>query len=272
MLLDRIQYDLFRKLNRKFNVQFATFFCNSTAHFQHYYWRNMQLDLFSVAPSDRTIGRFATLSCWVYQAMDKLLGRILRDFPNATHVLCTGLSQQPWLETTKCTYRPVDFGNFLKFSGVHLPAEAIKPVMAEQFFLECGSEEAAQTAENRLRELSLENEPVMAVERQGTSLFTGCRITRAGVLDHQLRRGADLKTTRFGDYFHMVHSMRSGRHHPDGVLWVSTGAHSVVKEKVPLTSVAPTILTKFGVSAPAHMRGRKLLVQVMIPAPALKRG
>src|SRR5690606_31375970 len=49
-ILELMQYDLFRRLNRQFNVRFATLFCNSTAHFQHYYWRNMQPELFTVPP------------------------------------------------------------------------------------------------------------------------------------------------------------------------------------------------------------------------------
>jgi predicted AlkP superfamily phosphohydrolase/phosphomutase len=55
--------------------------------------------------------------------------------------------------------------------------------------------------------------------------------------------------------------MRSGRHHPDGVLWVRNGRHEVVSEKVPLTDIAPTILEHFGVECPAHMSGRPLHVE-----------
>jgi hypothetical protein len=50
MLLDRLQYDVFCSLNRRFGVRFATFFCNSTAHFQHYHWRNMEPERFAVPP------------------------------------------------------------------------------------------------------------------------------------------------------------------------------------------------------------------------------
>ena len=52
-LLDHIQYDLFRRLNRRHDVRFATFFCNSTAHYQHYYWRNMEPERFEIGPASR---------------------------------------------------------------------------------------------------------------------------------------------------------------------------------------------------------------------------
>ena len=260
ILLDRIQYDVFRKLNRKFKVRFATFFCNSTAHFQHYYWRNMQPDLFAVPPAESDHVSLASAILLGYQAMDALLGRMFRDYPGATLMLCTGLSQQPWLDTTKCTYRPVNFAEFLNYAGVSLPSEAIKPVMAEQFFLECGSADVAQKTQMRLEELRLDGEPLMSVQREGTSLFAGCSITRADVSDSRVRGAADAGTVRFGDFFHMVHSMRSGRHHPDGVFWVRTGKHAVVSQKVALTTIAPTILAKLGVKAPAHMSSAPLAV------------
>src|ERR1700686_143089 len=41
-LFDRIQYDVFRTYARAHAVRFASFFSNSTAHYQHLYWRNME--------------------------------------------------------------------------------------------------------------------------------------------------------------------------------------------------------------------------------------
>jgi hypothetical protein len=258
MLLDRVQYDLFRRLNRRFGVCFATFFCNSTAHFQHYHWRNMEPERFSTPPpaTDHLSLRDAILDG--YRAMDRLLGRFLRDYPDALLVLCTALSQQPWTDTTKCTFRPRHFDQLLQFARVKVPAAAIKPVMAEQFHVECPSSETAVVAEARFRELMVDGEPLMHVERSGAALFAGCRVNDPAALDRPVVRGSDGERQRFGDLFYMVHSMRSGRHHPDGVLWVRTGRHRVVAGKVPLTDIAPTVLQHFGVAQPPRLHGRPL--------------
>ena len=40
-ILDRLQWDMFRKIYQKERPALATFFLNSTAHYQHYFWRNM---------------------------------------------------------------------------------------------------------------------------------------------------------------------------------------------------------------------------------------
>jgi hypothetical protein len=256
MLLDRIQYDVFRCLNRRLGVRFATFFCNSTAHFQHYHWRNMEPERFPVPPPAGDHPSLRDAIPEGYRAMDRLLGRFLRDYPDAVLVLCTALSQQPWVETTKCTFRPRQFEAFLEFAGVGVGA-AVKPVMAEQFHVECPSAEEAARTETRFRELAVGGEPLMTVKREGTGVFAGCRINDPAVVDRPVTR-PDGARRRFDDLFYMIHTMRSGRHHPDGVLWFRTGRHRVAPEKVPLTDVAPTVLAHFGVAAPAHMRGRPL--------------
>jgi hypothetical protein len=257
-LLDRMQYDVFRHLNKRFDVRFATFFCNSTAHFQHYYWRNMQPEQFEVPPPSSDHPSLKDAIPFGYRAMDRLLGRFIADYSDALLILCTALSQQTWSDTTKCTFRPRQFETFLEFARVRVDGTSIKPVMAEQFHVECFSPEEAEQTESRFRDLFVEDEPLMAVRREGSSLFAGCRMTDTAVLDRPVLRKSDGASRVFGDLFHMVHSMRSGRHHPDGVLWVRNGRHRLISNKIPLTAVAPTILAQFGVSPPSYMKQEAL--------------
>jgi hypothetical protein len=257
-VLDRLLYDVFRSLNRRFGVRFASFFCNSTAHFQHYYWRHMEPERFTAPVPETDSPSLRDAIRHGYQAMDALLGRLMADYPDALLMLCTALSQQPWIDTTKCTFRPSRFDTLLEFARVPVPATAVKPVMAEEFHVECPSDEVALQAEAGFQQLTIDNEPVMKVERAGRSLFAGCRITDAAVLDRPVTRGSDGVRRPFSDLFYMVHTMRSGRHHPDGVLWVRGGRHRVVPGKVPLTAIAPTVLQHFGVPVPEHMHAGPL--------------
>jgi hypothetical protein len=257
-LLDHLQYDLFRALNRRFGVHFATFFCNSTAHYQHYYWRNMQPERFAVPPPATDHPSLRGAIVYGYQMMDRLLGRFLADYPNGTLMLCTALSQRPWVETTKCTYRPHHFEDLLEFAGVSPSLASVKPVMAEEFHLDCPTEDAASLTETRLVGLTVDGEPAMKVERNGKSLFAGCRLIDADVVERSITRSPDSATRRFGDLFHMVHTMRSGRHDTDGILWVRNGQHRVIGDRVPLTDIAPTILAHFRVAQPPYMQGQPL--------------
>jgi hypothetical protein len=193
-----------------------------------------------------------------YQAMDRLLGRMACDYPDTLLVLCTALSQQPWPETTKCTFRPTRFETLLQFARVAPARARVKPVMAEEFHLECPTAEEAELVQVRFEELTVADQPLMKVERSGKSLFAGCLITDALVADRSVVRRSDGARVPFGDLFHMVHTMRSGRHHPDGVLWVRNGRHRIVSGRVPLTAIAPSVLRYFGLRPPDSMTQKPL--------------
>jgi hypothetical protein len=257
-LLDDLQYDVFRSLNRRFGVRFATFFSNSTAHYQHYHWRNMEPELFDVPPPKEDDPSFADAIRYGYRSMDRLIGRLLADEPDATLVLCTALSQQPWLETTKCIFRPRDFKSLLNFAGVDATEEAVKPVMAQQFHLELPSAEMASRARVALLDMVVDGQPLMSVDQNGASLFAGCELTDYSTLTRDVERRSDGARIPFNELFHMIHTMRSGWHHRDGALWFRTGQHRRLDGQVPLTDIAPTILHHFGVPQPAHMKGRPL--------------
>lgn len=259
-VLDHLQYDVFRNFNRKMHVDFATFFCNSTAHYQHYFWRNFEPEKFSVPPLESDHESLSDAIPYGYASMDIIVGRMLRDFPEHTICLCTALSQQPWNDTTKCTFRPVNFDRFLSFAGIRDGAARVSPVMAEQFQLDFTTEAdcvAALDALNKL-EVSDDSRPLMFVRRDGpTNLFCGAQVFSPVPIGTRIR-GNSGQETDFGELLYMIHSMRSGFHHPQGMLWIGTGAHRVAGDNVPLTDVAPTLLRLFGVPQPHYMQGQPL--------------
>jgi hypothetical protein len=132
-LLDLYQYDLFRGLNARYDVQFATFFSNCVAHYQHY-WRNMSPELFRSAPL----------------SSDPSSLRDTKDYPDSILVFCTALSQVPWTDTQKVTYRPHDMRALLRLAGIDSERTSIFPVMAEQFHVKCQDEEHARDVAERL--------------------------------------------------------------------------------------------------------------------------
>jgi hypothetical protein len=254
-LMDDLQYDVFRCLNRRHQVSFATFFCNSTAHYQHYYWRSMQPESFQHGAPDGEHASLATAIQHGYQSMDRLIQRALHDYADAVIVLSTALSQRPW-DTTKCTYRPRKFESLLSFAGIRAESVVVKPVMAEQFYLDFVSAEAARQAEEALRALFLEDRRLMYVSREGDqTLFCGCDITEAQLFDRQVTRRPDGASKAFNELFYIIHTVRSGRHDPLGSFWLGNGHHEVVAEPIAITDIAPTILEHFGLEKPAYMHG-----------------
>lgn len=256
MILERLQYDLFRNLWFKYKPHFSTFFCNSTAHFQHYYWRNMEPELFTLPPGENDHASLQGAILEGYRAMDALVGRFMEEFPQCRLILLTALSQQPWRETTKCTFRPRDFDAFLQFVGIDPTTVKVKPVMAEEFHVLCDSK-VRESLLAAIMEATLDGKPVMKASLEDDGVFCGCAITDAVACDGSILHpvGGAIPFTKL---FHIVHSMRSGRHHPHGLFWVQSKRPRVISESVSLLDVAPTLLRLFGVNAQERMKGHSI--------------
>jgi hypothetical protein len=265
VILDRLQFDLFRWRWKRAQPSFATFFLNSTAHFQHLYWRHMEPELFQVKPKSDELSVYANAILYGYQEMDRLVGRFMElAGDDVTLVFLTALSQQPCLEYEaqggKTIYRPKDFTAFLRAVGITAPAQ-VAPVMAHQFHLDFETEDAARDAETKLAALQFAGRgQAVRVERKGKSIFGGCRVFEHVKPDAIVTVVGSDRTIPFFDLFYHLDLVKSGMHHPDGMMWIRTPErrHLVNSDKVPLVAVAPTILEMFGVKKPGFMKGEPI--------------
>lgn len=263
-ILDSISYDVFAYCNKRLQIDFATFFSNSTAHYQHFYWRNMEPESFDEPPSATDHPSLDDAILFGYQRMDALLARFFHDYAGATLVLATALSQVAYNGPTGRTFRPRNFDAFLRFAGIG-PA-VVSPVMSTQFQIDFPSERAADDAERKLRAMTIEGAPILDVRRNApSSIFTGCKLFDEDVLEATLQ-AHDGTRQRFGAIFDLREGRRSGHHHRRGVLWIHAGSHRVHDDVVHLEDIAPTILGQFGVAAPPRMQGRNLLSREAVPA------
>jgi hypothetical protein len=200
-----------------------------------------------------------------YEEMDKLIGQFLdlRD-ESTTLIFATGLSQQPCLKYEelggKSFYRPRDFEQFLRFSGIGGP-HTVSPVMSEQFHVLFEREADACQAVERLSKLRVNGREAMATERSGARVFSGCSIIES-LSKNAVLSVSDLeRTVPFFELFYQVEGKKSGMHHPDGMLWIHQHEtkHRVHDSKIPLTTIAPTILDILSVPKPSFMQERSLL-------------
>ncbi len=265
LLLDRMQLDIFKHYWRKLKPGFSTFFSNSTAHFQHMYWRNMEPGLFKVAPAEKEQLEYADAIEQGYRGMDRMLGELMDMCGDRTTlVLATALSQQPCLiyedQGGKVAHRPRDFAKLLRFAGVE-DRFSISPVMAHYFHVQFDDDRAAAEAARKLRALEAAGVRPMNVEYEsGREFMCGC------VIYHQLPQDTQLRNTEAGtvlpflDIFYQIEGLKSGMHHPDGILWIRRPdhAHKVHSDKVPLENIAPMVLDMFGVQRPSTMRAEPL--------------
>lgn len=252
-LLDRIQFDVFSWYYRRIRPHLATLFLNSTAHFQHLYWREMDPDAFVAKPAEAHRRRYHDAIEYGYRQMDALVGRTLDMVdPSTTVVLATALSQQPCLmfeeHGGKFFYRPADVSRLTRFAGVDAPC-TVSPVMAHQFHLYFKTSQEADVAAAGLARIRYSDRQALSVELNGCGVFVGCRVYEPLPTDARLTIEGSNQSAAFFEVFYQVDGVKSGMHHPDGMLWIRTPdrRHANQAEHVPLDAVAPTLLDLVGV-------------------------
>ena len=261
VLLDKLQWDLFKHIYKRERPALATMFLNSTAHFQHMYWRNMEPGRFKVRPDDNEQAEYEEAILFGYTEMDRIVGEALSLVgEQGTLILCSALGQQACVtyeaQGGKVFYRPHDIEKMIRWAGVEGDCE-VEPVMSEQFYLRFKSEAAAQSAAQTLAMLRVDGKPALLVEIEGASLFAGCSIFDAVSDDAMIERGHNREPRAFSELFYRAEGMKSGMHHPDGILWIRRPGipPKLHQQKVSLRTVAPTVLTCLGVRPPDYMSG-----------------
>jgi hypothetical protein len=274
-ILDRLQWDLFRYYQRKLQPTLSTFFLNSTAHFQHFYWRNLDPDLFEVRDPPERQAANAGAVLFGYRKMDRLVQEaIALAHPETTVVFCTALGAQPLTkydeEGGKQILRITDIDALMLFVGVSRPYRFV-PAMSDRINVVFETETAAETAMERLRSLQMvsgeQREQVLMVRQNGSSLFAGVKIMKSPLAGTELRsRFADAPKL-FSDFFYLAQDIKSGMHHSDGLLWIRRPdrRHVELQEKVSLRQIAPTLLALCDMRAGGRRFAFPPLAQAVVP-------
>ncbi|MEM1020948.1 MAG: hypothetical protein AAGJ09_10745 [Pseudomonadota bacterium] len=278
-ILDRLNVDVFAGLYRRYRPRFATFFSNSTAHLQHAYWRCMDPDAFTVQPSQEERDRYRDAIRFGYKSMDKYLPELLQLVrPEDTVIFATALSQQPFLRKEETGgqrfYRPRSVETLM--AAIDVDYASLEPTMTHQFMLRAASAQKAEEAAQKLRGLYLEGQALFEVDSKGgdDTVYFGAQISDQVDMQSSLENRESGATLAFADFFYQIDGMKSGCHHPDGILWMSgpdIAAGPIAKERVELTDVFPTILERLGHASaiPTDRQGESLWP--LLPKTAIRK-
>ncbi len=246
-LLDRLQFDVFRHFQRRARPDFSTFFINSTAHLQHSYWRQFDPAPFTAKPDadDRAVHGDAMF--FGYRAMDALLGDFvaLADETGATLMFMTALSQQPYLQAEtsggKHFYRLRDVEAF--FRAFDLPFAAIDPTMTHQYMVGFATDAHRTAVRETLGAFCMDDGRALFDfnDRTSDGLYFSCNVFTPVGADATVVT-PDGTTRAFADLLYKIDATKSGRHHPDGALWIAGGAHRTIAQPVSILDVFPTAL------------------------------
>lgn len=264
-VLDRIISDIFCSYYRRQKPDLATLFLNSTAFVQHRYWRNFEPEHFELKPTEADQARFGGAIREGYRNMDQIVGQVRALNPQARLLLYTAHSQQPHVlherQGGKSCYRPRDFGATLTSLGIQ-SIEQVEPVMTEQFRIHFPSSDSRDVALGQLLSWVYEGKRVFNFKPDSEkTLFGGCRLhdclPKEAAID-----APDGTQLKFYDLFYLIDAVKSGRHHPDGILWIQNdaGVKHVHSGRVPVTAIAATILQLLEVPVPEEIAEPGLLV------------
>jgi hypothetical protein len=244
-LLDQLQFDIFRNYWLRYRPDFASFFVNSTAHYQHAYWHCLFPQDFSERPSPEEERRCGGAILFGYQQMDRLLARFFRlESRGARLILATALSQRASTAPNAYFYRPRDVAALLK--TLEITPDSIEPVMAQQFMLRFRDSESVMAARNRLSGVAVNGQRVFdfGAQDEECTLFFGPG-THFNAPDDALVELPSGMRIKFYDLFYRLPHTKTGVHHPESVLWFKTGRHRVHEERVSILDILPTILDHF---------------------------
>jgi hypothetical protein len=265
-LLDRLQFDVFKHYYRAQRPDFSTFFINSTAHLQHSYWRHFDPQAFTVQPDSGETALYGDAMLYGYKAMDDLLGDFmaLADSSGARLVFATALSQQPYLDAEasggRHFYRLFDVEGFFRRYGIAF--SSIDPTMTHQYLAHFASAEQHAACHQALAGFTLpDGKPVFDINaRTQDGLYFSCNVRTDLDVDVQVA-APDGSAVALATLFYKIDATKSGRHHPEGALWIAGAAHKTVPDPVSILDIFPTTLDLLGIDQPrdGDRQGRTLI-------------
>ena len=91
---------------------------------------------------------------------------------------------------------------------------------------------------------------------QQRSLYFGCEIYDKVDTDAELTGLRQDEPLRFSDALYMIDAIKSGCHHPEGVLWIRTGEYGVHDVRASILDIPVTVYELMGVRAKIGLKNR----------------
>lgn len=267
-----INFDVFEKLYRRHQPDYATWHTNHAAHYMHHYWRAMDDSKFSSPCPKSEKKRYGDVVESGYRLCDQLLARAIELAGEDTIVVvASSMGQQPFVKTEypegKITVRFKDISSVLHILGAK-GVTALTPVMLPQWNITIA--DAAERA--RVKSLWDRAHMVGKMSRNAfRTVETGDVLTVTPVCLAQPDPDAryffpDAPNARREGYaiqelFALdTPTVKQGMHHPTGLLmlWGKGIRAGVEIADTTNLDIAPTLLSLLNIPIPDIMNGRVL--------------
>jgi hypothetical protein len=225
-LQPQLNFDFFKRLYRKHRPDFASFHSNHVAHYQHTYWKAMQPELFPQPSSPEEQSIYGEAIAHGYVVADELLGRILRLLERDTLlIVASSMGQQPYLSSLK-DGKPVRQIRSLDklMELISAPGVGTLPTMSDQFNVYPQSEAAKEQILNGLRRAYVDRpeRPLFYIDTVADGITATLRpydqLTEDSVC--YFPHNGNSRSVRYEDLIYHTGQIKSGCHHPRGVLMI----------------------------------------------------
>jgi hypothetical protein len=245
IFLDQLLADLYIRSVGKNGTQFATLFLNAAAHIQHHYMFSSSEYVGDMRNPDWYVAAGKDPLLDVYTAYDRILGNVIKRFPNARIMLATGLHQDPHHEVTYY-WRLKDHAAFLSKIGVEF--DRVEPRMSRDFVIFCrDTASGLRVAKVLEAAVASDGKPLFEVDNRGADLFVMLSYPDdVKKLDHIIANGQMI--SNFEDDVAFV-AIKNGRHNGIGYFADSGVYPNALPLQFPLHEMPERILTAFGCGA-----------------------
>ncbi len=244
LFLDLLLSDVFEVEVRRTRPDFATLFLNAGAHIQHHYMFSSSV----YAGSQRNPAWYVSPGVDplldVYELYDHIVGRMIREFPDARFMIATGLRQVPYPKVTYY-WRLRGHADFLALVGV--PFQSVSPRMSRDFLVSYRDAAEAERAAECLRSISTEGgEALFEVDNRGRDLFVV--LSFSGPVDHSTYFVDNQAVRRPLEPHIAFVALKNGEHDGRGYFIDSGSQHGKVRDdEFPLRDIPLKVAQALGI-------------------------
>jgi hypothetical protein len=263
-----VNFDFFSKLYRRYQPDFASFHTNHVAHYMHTYWKAMNPKIFPQPTTQEEIDTYGSAIEHGYRAADELLSKMMRLRDKDTVlIVASSMGQQPYITDLKKGKRIGQLRSLDHLMEIVGAAQGVRTLstMSDQFNLYPDSEGRRDFLMKALQSAYIDSpeRPMFSVYRVDNDLtVTLCHYDETSEDSRcYFPNNGETKSFRFEELVYGTGLVKSGFHHPKGVLMMfgpDVPRGSQIRECDNL-DIAPTILSVLGIPVPSEMKGSSLL-------------
>jgi hypothetical protein len=257
-----VNFDFFERLYTRHRPTFATFHTNHVAHYMHTYWKAMQPGIFPQETSSAEAHDYGKAIEYGYRTADDLLKRIMGLLDQDTVlVVASSMGQQPFISNLRNGKRIGQLRSLDRLVDIMGLNGRVRTLytMSDQFNIYADSAETREFVIANLKAayIASPDRPMFYISVLGDCVTAALRPYDdvSGESLCVFPESLSQKPFRYDELVYGTGMMKSGCHHPQGMLMMYGAGikHGVQLSECTNLNLAPTLLTLLDIPVPVYM-------------------